>query len=250
MHKAGIAEWILKHSAGEERGTAMYGDLVEMAAVRGKAWFALAYLRTLVSFSWRIVLALFIAEIGREALFDLFHVYLRYTPAAWRSASGSFVDLLNLSGPLLACIMSTLWFALLFAVVRYGRRDPFVRLTALVTTGTTIAFLAIPWISLIAASATLALACGALLNSRWRGAFEALAWTGTAGLLSLGAFTVLSHRFLLQHPIVTLSLGGHPHAVDALVFSFQGSLLLVAVVCSRVHHRMPPTAPMPGGANA
>lgn len=242
MPRPAFAESILALFAGRERAAAIYGDLTEMAATRGPLWFAAAYARTLLSFTWRIVAALFVADVGRQFVFDLFHLYMRHTPAVWRDATGSFVDLLNLSGPLLACIMSTLWFALPFAAVRYGRRDPFVRLTAVVAAGTTVAFLAIPWVSLIAAAATLALACAAFFSTRWRKPVEVLAWTGTAGLLSLAAFTVLSRKFFSQHPAISHSVVSHPLAIDALVFSFQGSLLLVAVVCSRVHRRLLPTA--------
>jgi len=244
-----IAERVLALFTGRERATAIYGDLTEMAATRSRPWFAAAYARTLISLSWRIVVALFVADIARQFLFDLFHLYLRNSPAVWRNATGSFVDLLNSSGPLLACIMSTLWFALPFAAVRYGRRDPFVRLTAVVAVGTTIAFLAIPWVSLIAATATLALAGAAFLSSQWRKPFEVLAWTGAAGLLSLAAFTVLSRQFLSQHAAISRGLGSHQLALDALVFSFQGSLLLVAFVCSRLHGRLLPTRLAPGEDN-
>jgi len=244
MPNTSLAESVLALAAGRTRAAAIYGDLTEMAATRGRRWFWTAYARTLLTLTWRIGLALFVADIGRQLAFDTFHLYLRVTPAAWRANTGSFVNLLNASGPLLACIMSTLWFALFFALVRYGRRDAFVRLTALVTAGTFLAFLAIPWISLVAAAATLAVGCAAFFSSRWRKPFEVLAWTGTAGLLALAAFTILSHRFLLQHPAIFHSLASHPLTTNALVFSFQGSLLLVAVVCSRLHRRLlPPGRP-------
>jgi hypothetical protein len=244
MPKPSPAEVFLALFAGPARTAAIMGDLTEMAATRGRLWFAAAYVRTLFTFTWRIVLALFVADVGRQIIFDLFHLYMRHTPAAWRNATGSWLDLLNSSGPLLACIMSTLWFVLPFAVIRYGVRDRFVRLTAAVALGTTLAFLAIPWISLVAAAATLAFAFAAFLSKRWRKPFEVLAWTGAVGLLSLAAFTVLSRQFLSQHPAVFRSLASHPLALDALVFSFQGSLLVAAFVCSRLHRWLlePPAA--------
>src|ERR1035438_4907636 len=106
------AEVFLALIAGPARAAAIMGDLTEMAATRGRLWFVAAYARTLVSFTWRIVLALFVADIGRQMIFDLFHLYIGHTPVAWRNATGSWLDLLNSSGPLLACIMSTLWFVL------------------------------------------------------------------------------------------------------------------------------------------
>src|ERR1017187_5177415 len=139
-----LPESFLALVAGPDRAAAIIGDLTEMAASRGRLWFFAAYPRTLGSFTWRIVLALFVAAIGRQTISYLFYPYIRPTPAAWRNATGSWLDLLNSSGPLLACIMSTLWFVLPFAVIRYGRRDRFVQLTFAVAVGTTLAFLSIP----------------------------------------------------------------------------------------------------------
>jgi hypothetical protein len=45
--------------AGDDRAAAVFGDLREMAQTRGHGWFVVAYQRTLMSFSWRVVLALF-----------------------------------------------------------------------------------------------------------------------------------------------------------------------------------------------
>jgi hypothetical protein len=235
MRKVPLAEWFISQDIGPERGAAILGDLTEMAATRGRLWFAAAYARTLVALTWRIVLALFVADVGRQTIFDLFHLYLRHTPAAWRNSTGSWLDLLNSMGPLLACIMSTLWFALPFAAVRYGVRDRFVQLTFAVAVGTTVAFLFIPWASLACGAATLVLAAAAFLSRRWRKPFEVLAWTGAVGFLSLAAFTILSHQFFSEHPAIASSPGSHPLALDALVFSFQGSLLVIALVCSRLH---------------
>ena len=161
-----LPESILALFASPTRAAAMMGDLTEMARTRGRGWFVAAYTRTLLALTWRIVLALFVADIGRQLIFDLFHLYIGHTPAAWRNATGSWLDLLNSSGPLLACIMSTLWFALPFAAVRYGVRDRFVQLTFAIAVGTTVAFLAIPFASLLVASATLALAAAAFLSPR------------------------------------------------------------------------------------
>lgn len=205
-----LPESFLALFAGPDRAAAIVGDLTEMAATRGRLWFAAAYAHTLVALTWRIVLALFVADIGRQLIFDLFHLYLRHTPAAWRNATGSWLNLLNESGPLLACIMSTLWFALPFAAIRYGLRDRFVQLTFAIAVGTTVAFLAIPFASLVCAAATLVLASAAFLSNRWRKPFEVLAWTGAAGLLALAAFTILSRQFLLQHPASARILGSHP----------------------------------------
>lgn len=62
MRKTALAEWILKRAAGSERGGAIYGDLVELAASRGRAWFWAAYVRTLIALIWRTQIAFVIAS--------------------------------------------------------------------------------------------------------------------------------------------------------------------------------------------
>jgi hypothetical protein len=230
MPNTSPAESLLALVAGRERAAAIFGDLTEMAATRGRLWFVAAYLRTLVALTWRIVLALFVADIGRQTIFDLFHLYLRHTPTAWRDATGSWLDLLNSTGPLLACIMSTLWFALPFAAVRYGLRDRFVQLTFVVAMGTTVAFLAIPFTSLVCAAATLVLAIAAFASRTWRKPLEVLLWSGAAGLAMIAA----SNAVRLRVPL----LFAHDHRVlvgNSYALLFQTGLLVLAFVCSRMH---------------
>jgi hypothetical protein len=61
-----------------------------MAATRGRLWFFAAYARTLVSLTWRIVLALFVAEVGRELMFNLANLYFQVTPPTWRTSNAQF----------------------------------------------------------------------------------------------------------------------------------------------------------------
>jgi len=68
MRKNASAEWILKHAAGEERGTAIYGDLVEISMTRNRTLFWMAYVRTLLSFTWRTLAAVAITT----------YMYLRF----------------------------------------------------------------------------------------------------------------------------------------------------------------------------
>jgi hypothetical protein len=238
MPNTSPAESLLALFAGPERATAIMGDLTEMAATRGRSWFAAAYARTLISLTRRMVLALFVADVGRELMFNLAGAYFRHTPHAWRTTNGPF--LLDHMGSLLACIMSTLWFALPFAAVRYGARDRFVQLTFALAAGTTIAFLFIPFASLVCAVATLALAFAAFLSSRWRKPFEVLAWTAAAGFLMIAAVT--------QGRMYIPVLFGHSHtfiARNAPGLLFQTSLLGVAFVCARMHTLLLEKPPSP-----
>jgi hypothetical protein len=223
------AEALLALIAGPARAAAILGDLTEMAATRGGLWFFAAYARTLVALTWRIVLALLVADIGRELMFNLANLYFHVTPPTWRTTDAP--HLLGSMGPLMACIMSTLWFALPFAAVRYGVRDRFVRLTFALALGSTVAFLFIPWASLLCAAATVALAFTALFSRTWRKPLEVLAWISGAGLLMIGASDAVRLR-------VIPTLLAHSHnlmARNANAVLFQAGLLVLAFVCSRLH---------------
>jgi hypothetical protein len=226
-----IAESFLALFAGRPRAAVIYGDLTEMAATRGRGWFAAAYLRTLVSLTWRIVLALFVAVVSRELIFDAFHVYTSLTPRTWRTTDAPY--LLNSAGPLLACIMTTLWFVLPFAAVRYGLRDRLVRLTFVVALGTTVAFLFIPTASLLFAATTVAVGAAALFSRTWRRPAIALAAIGATGLIALATelsfIRLVLRDFHIRH--------APPVVYGALMPTvFQATLLLIALVCSRAHH--------------
>ena len=94
--------------------------------------------------------------------------------------------------------MSTLWFVLPYAAVLYGIHDRFVRLASAVTLGTTVAFMFMPWASILFAAATVILAAAALVSKSWRKPLEALACTATAGILTIAAVDSLRLHF---HPL-------------------------------------------------
>jgi hypothetical protein len=232
--KRPFAEFLLALFAGRARAAAIHGDLLELSATRGHLWFVAAYTRTLFTFTWRILLALFVADIGRQFLFDLFHLWLGHTPASWRTAGGPWLNLTNSAGPLLACIMSTLWFALPFTAVLYGTRDRFVRLTVAIALGTTIGFMFIPWASAFLFSATFALAVAAFFSKAWRRPVLVLAGTGAAGLAVIFAsLTLLNY---LKHLLPVPSMPAVMR--NANMIAFQVSLLAIALVCSRLHRRL------------
>jgi hypothetical protein len=227
-----LPETLLALIVGRARAAATVGDLTEMAATRGRLWFAAAYARIRFSLTWRIVLALFAAALCREFVFDAFHVYLRYAPTAWRTGSGPYLTLLSSSGPLLAMVMSTLWFALPYAIVLYGLRDRFVRLTSAFCVGVTIAFLFIPGASLLFAASTLLLAAGVLISRRWRKPFEVLAGTTAVSLLTFAAAGGL-RSVLHPQPGIERILVNYVE-----ILAFQATLLVIAITCSSLHRRL------------
>lgn len=222
-----FSEWLLARITDPTRAAAILGDLQEMSTTRGRFWFWTAYARTLIALTWRIVLALFVADIGRELIFNLASLYFHVAPPTWRTTNGPY--LLSSMGPLLACTMSTLWFVLPFAVVRYGVRDRFVQLTFAVAVGITVAFLFIPWASLLFSASTLALIAATMTSREWRKPAEILAWTASAGLLTIAAADALRLRIHPQ-PGIERAIANY-----AQMFAFQIALLVVAIVCSRLH---------------
>ena len=244
MPSTSPTESFLALIAGPNRATAILGDLTEMAATRGRAWFWTAYARTLVSFTWRIVLALVVATIGRQLIENLFHIYIWHTFAAWRTTNGSF--LLSSMGPILACIMQTLWFVLPFAAVRYGVRDRFVQLTFAVAVGTTVALFFVPFASLLCAAAILALAAVAFASSTWRKPLAILLCTVTTAFLAIPIVNAVDTLIISYHPAGST---GHLFAHYGPMLAFRSSLLAVAFVCSRLHARLLRPTPV-GGSHA
>ena len=231
-------------------GAAIMGDLSEMAQTRGRLWFIAAY-----SARCSPSPGAFVARAVRRRRRP--PADLRPLPSLPRphacclaGATGSWLDLLNSSGPLLACIMSwTLWFALFFALVHMAAATAFQRFRS-PRWSPRDRLRRLPRDPLDLARRRRGHArtftCAAFLSARWRKPFEA--WPRqalSARYQHRAAFTILSRQFLAQtsghFPQLSQSPG---RASYALVFSFQGSLLLVAIVCSRLHTLLlePPVA--------
>jgi len=230
MPPISVSESVLALLTGRKRAAAVIGDLSEMAITRGRLWFWAAYARTLFSLTWRIVLVLFVAEITREFIFNLAAIFFHLTPPSWRTTHGA--SLLNSSGPLLACIVSTLWFVLPFAAVRYGLRDRFVQLTFALALGTTVTFLFIPWASLSVGGGTLLLAAVAFASERWRTPLLVLAGTASVGLLTFASVGLVRGLFF------------HPHDHQSFLYRYapmadlQTTLLVIAIFGSHLHRRL------------
>lgn len=73
MRKMSATEWFLTRVTDRARAAAIMGDLIELAATRGKLWFWTAYLCTFISLGWRTPAAIVAAIV--------FTKYLRHTIA-------------------------------------------------------------------------------------------------------------------------------------------------------------------------
>jgi hypothetical protein len=103
---------MLQRAAGAERGTAIYGDLVELAATRGRTWFWMAYLRTLLAFTWR-------TAAGALAGLAFFPLLDKLTG----NGAGFTLWVAYMVSPTLANIGIALLVVVPYVTVRYGLRD-------------------------------------------------------------------------------------------------------------------------------
>jgi hypothetical protein len=132
MPNTPATEWLLAHIAGPDRAAAILGDLLELSVTRGRLWFWIAYIRTLVSLGWRTPVGFVIAIASGTFLYrvvttwllnhrvhSLMHVgiYGKYYPHVW-------IFTCNLT----ALMAQGLFFAMPFVLIRFGLRN---RLTQL-----------------------------------------------------------------------------------------------------------------------
>jgi hypothetical protein len=125
MRKDGFAEWMLKRAAGAERGTAMYGDMVEIAAARGSAWFWMAYARTLIALTWRTAAAI-LAVISVQYLRGAVAMKLLGGPISYndpRLHAWRVPYLAHFSWDVSIRVMFTLWIVLPYVAMRFGLRN-------------------------------------------------------------------------------------------------------------------------------
>lgn len=189
--RSGFADWVLRRAAGEERGAAIYGDLVELAASRGRGWFWAEYARTLVALTWRVA-ASFAAGLVAFGLITTLEMQLIprlvyfHLPHAWRFGpfGRSHMVLYNVLFRLLAFPSFSLSFLAPYAAIRYGWRDRMALAGTAIGVAATSAFsLTRAWpleFLMIAVAITMMVAM--LLSSSWRPALACVAVSVTAGV--------------------------------------------------------------------
>jgi hypothetical protein len=128
MPKTSPAEWLLARLTTPDRAAAILGDLTEMAATRGRLWFWIAYIRTLITLGWRTPVAL----VGAYACTRSYWVF-----TAIHASTHWLVRWLPLASPRyfryfwqlpLTTMLQGLVFLLPFVLVRFGPRDRLTRL--------------------------------------------------------------------------------------------------------------------------
>lgn len=234
MRRAGFAEWMLKRTAGAERGTAVYGDLTEMAATRDGAWFWLAYARTMAVLTWRWVAAFVIALASMRMMWWIYPLWFQYQlhhmAAEWH-VNMYFGRFAVVSGPYLNLISYCLWFALPFAWFAFGRKDRLTRFAGVLFLATLPLYFRF-WLIGVSSAGTIIVLAGALFSSYWRRAFAVLAVTCAVGIaIVTAAFRVLAMSAGREFRTYSPTRG-----VGWLAMTF--ALALAALVCSALHRRL------------
>lgn len=154
MRKTNPSEWLLARFVGRDPAAVLHGDLTEMAATRGRAWFFAAYARTLTSLCWRPFLAFLAGAVVTSAFLYaqlpimLGHIFLSIS----HPHMGLPLDV----------VIPDLWFVVPFAVVLYGIQDRVVQLALAMLLATSGVFYLGLWLNFDPVPAE-CMACGLLV---------------------------------------------------------------------------------------
>jgi len=207
MAHAGFLEWALSRFTPEDRAHAIVGDLAEVARVKGRAWFWLAYARVLARLAWRAPVAWAVgyamAYVAAAAFYSRSAFDLDSHNIGIRVAepTGSIAML----ALLVVCFLSPpLWFVAPYGALRFGLHDPMSRLAVPVCGAASLGFwlchpqamgirsTAVQHVLMIGcAVAIVMVVAAALVQRRWRPVI-ALSATACAYVgATLGAVTAL-----------------------------------------------------------
>jgi hypothetical protein len=229
-------EWLLARIAGPTRAAAILGDLLELSATRGRLWFWIAYVHTLVSLGWRAPVAFlcayffssWVATAGFSTLRHLFGFRFRSSPGHVFHPALHAIWHVPMGDSLIA-----LWFILPFVLVRFGVRDRLTWLTC------ALFLLTIPFFSLSAAGVnfagvvTAATVLAALCLRGWRRPMIVL--VATVGPIAVAIFFSAKVWYLF------LSRGygyASPQLQRAMTLYRALELSIAAIVCSSLYRRL------------
>lgn len=133
MPRAAFPELLLARVTDPARAAAIYGDLEELAAIRGRRWFWTAYARTLISFGWRTVAAVAAAYAYMHsvrvflAIYSSMHWLFRWVPYAGYAYRPPFWWFYLRP---LGSLFTGLYFLAPFLLMRFGLRDRLTQLAS------------------------------------------------------------------------------------------------------------------------
>jgi hypothetical protein len=234
MRSAWIAEWIVARFTDRKRAAAIVGDLVEVKAEKGAAWFWYAIAQVLLSLAWRRSVATIAAvylgnRISDLLFFRLIQVHPRHPrPDLWV--------------PIATWLILPLGTALPYAAIRYGRRDGLTRFAfaamALVTA--VIYFWWLPAIPVMCATLGTGVVGVSLCNREWRRGAAVACAASVAGLIG---FILIGIFFAVLEFVLYPSLWGagkefsHPWLMWLPLLLPLGAAWTTTAACSYLHRR-------------
>jgi hypothetical protein len=209
MRRAGIAEWMLKHAAGAERGTAVYGDLTEMAGTRGHLWFWFAYARTLFIFTWRTPVAVVAAVVSIKYLRS--RVFARLLGAYYIHPNYARIyedRMLVHRHPYLSHIPSTvslaavsvLWIVLPYIAIRFGLKNRLTYLAGVLFLLGLPVYTFRPQLFIVTGFASALIVVAALASAEWR--------RQMVFLIANYPLASLVFYFCISHPMLAIFRNG------------------------------------------
>jgi hypothetical protein len=228
------AEWLLARLTTPTRAAAIFGDLEELAATRGRLWFWTTYARILLTLTWRSPVALVCALVSMRFALQIIRRLANLMPYHLGDA-GLFGEedvrlsfiLWNIPLVMAQCMA----FAAPFALVRFGRRDRLTRLCGVLILVTIPVYAPITSVRDMSGIWTVFFFALAFLSPLWR---------RSAVVLTVTCLTAVVTMFVSTHTLVgilhrnffTLSANTR-FTCDIL------GVALAVLVCSRLHARLP-----------
>ena len=148
------------------------GDLEELAATRGRLWFWTAYARTLISLGWRTPVAFVCAIVCMRFFFGKVLPLLMNHRITHLRDAGLFgvynPHIRMVSWNISMVIAQCLFFALPFAVVRFGLRNRVTQLASVLLLIAAPVYTLRPWVMDLSGLLIVGAVAAALLFPLWR----------------------------------------------------------------------------------
>lgn len=228
MRRAGIAEWLLKRAAGPARGTAVYGDLTEMAGSHDRVWFWFAYTRTLFFFTWRTPVAVLAAilsiEYLRSRVARLFFPYWAHVPGSpfWRVRGIPYLAHFSWNVSWYALLF--LWIVLPYVAIRFGLRNRLTCLAGILFLLAVPAYTFRPHVYQLTGLACALIVVAALASTGWRRQMIFLIANCVAAYLVF--------YFSISHPVLSVfRYGLAPRSFFGMRIDEVVSLAMVTILC-------------------
>ncbi|HUD21397.1 MAG TPA: hypothetical protein VMQ60_01000 [Acidobacteriaceae bacterium] len=232
MRKVPLAEWFLSQDIGEERAAAIMGDLEELAATRGRLWFWVEYIRTLIALGWRsggsaFILAFAIIRVmfGRVIPWLMNHRVPTLMQAGLFGVYNPHVRMITWNISMVTA--QFLCFATPFVVIRFGMSNRLTRLACALFLISLPVYTLRPWIMDLSGLLSVLLIAAALVATAWRKQLAVLAGTCLPAVAVKATYLFLLPSYRYRHiPRIPASW---------VVVSDAISFAIAAIVCLKLY---------------